>query len=113
MRVHQTSRQQYIFLGVLLVVLIVAESAALHAIFTTRYPGANDFFVRWLGGRELLLNGTNPFDQSVAEKAQRAMFGRLTTPQDKDEAYFAYPLYTLYFFWPLSLLPYAWLKRSG
>ena len=67
---------------------VVAESFVVYVVFTSRFPGGNDFFVRWLGGRELLFNGTNPFDQSVAEEAQRAMFGRLTTPQDKDEAYF-------------------------
>ena len=34
----------------------------------------------------------------------------MTRPEDKDEAYFAYPLYTLYFFWPLSYVPYAWAQ---
>jgi hypothetical protein len=91
-------------------ILIALQSFALYTVFTSKYPGANDFFVRWLGGREYLLNGTNPFDRSIAEKAQVSMFGRLTRPEDKDEAYFAYPLYTLYFFWPLSLLPYAWAQ---
>ncbi len=97
-------------LAVLLLVIIAAESVALYATFTTKHPGANDFFVRWLGGRALLLEGINPYDRTVAEDAQQAMFGRLTTAADKDEAYFAYPLYTLFFFWPLSLLPYAWAQ---
>jgi hypothetical protein len=101
---------QWLILAVLLVLLIAGESFALYTIFTSQFPGGNDFFVRWLGGREYLLHGTNPFDQSVAEKAQVAMFGHLARPGDKDEAYFAYPLYTLYFFWPLSLLPYAWAQ---
>lgn len=94
----------------LFLILVAFESFALYTIFTSKYPGANDFFVRWLGGREYLLHGTNPFDRSIAETAQRAMFGRLARPGDKDEAYFAYPLYTLYFFWPLSLLPYPWAQ---
>ncbi|MCB0193956.1 MAG: DUF2029 domain-containing protein [Anaerolineae bacterium] len=100
----------WLILAGLVIVLVALESAALYTVFTSKFPGANDFFVRWLGGREYLLHGTNPYDQSVAEQAQQAMFGRLTTPEDKDEAYFAYPLYTLYFFWPLSLLPYAWAQ---
>jgi hypothetical protein len=99
-----------LILGVLGLILVAAQSFALYTVFTSKFPGANDFFVRWLGGREYLLHGTNPFDRSVAEKAQMAMFGRLAQPGDKDEAYFAYPLYTLYFFWPLSLLPYAWAQ---
>ncbi len=100
----------WIVLALLLGILIAAESFAVYTVFTSKFPGGNDFFVRWLGGREFLLNGTNPFDQSVAEQAQQAMFGRLTRPEDKDQAYFAYPLYTLYFFWPLSLIPYAWAQ---
>jgi hypothetical protein len=100
----------WVILGVLLIFLVAAESFALYTVFTSKFPGGNDFFVRWLGGREYLLHGTNPFDRSIAEQAQTAMFGRLATPQDKDQAYFAYPLYTLYFFWPLSLVRYAWAQ---
>lgn len=100
----------WLILAGLLLVLIAAESFALHTVYTSKFPGANDFFVRWIGGRELLQYGTNPYDRSVAEMAQKSMFGRLTRPEDKDEAYFAYPLYTLYFFWPLSYVPYAWAQ---
>ncbi len=100
----------WLILGLIVLLLIAGQSVAVYHVFTSKFPGGNDFYVRWLGGREYLLHGTNPFDRSVAEKAQRAMFGRLTRPEDKDEAYFAYPLYTLYFFWPLSLLPYAWAQ---
>ncbi|MDX1520740.1 MAG: glycosyltransferase family 87 protein [Anaerolineae bacterium] len=97
----------WLLLALLLAGLIAAESVAVYTVFTSRFPSGNDFFVRWLGGREYLLNGTNPYDRSVAEAAQQAMFGRLAQPEDKDQAYFAYPLYTLYFFWPLSLMGYA------
>lgn len=109
---HAASRQnlQWLVLGGLGLILVALQSFALYTVFTSKFPGANDFFVRWLAGREYLLHGTNPFDQSVAEQAQTSMFGRLARPGDKDEAYFAYPLYTLYFFWPLSLLPYAWAQ---
>lgn len=100
----------WLILGLLVILLIAAESFALYTVFTSQFPGANDFFVRWLGGREYLLHGTNPYDRTVAEQAQISMFGRLAQPGDKDEAYFAYPLYTLFFFWPLSLLPYAWAQ---
>jgi hypothetical protein len=100
----------WLILGLLVILLIAAESFALYTVFTSKFPGANDFFVRWLGGREYLFHGANPYDRTVAEQAQISMFGRLAQPGDKDEAYFAYPLYTLFFFWPLSLLPYAWAQ---
>ena len=101
---------QWFILATLVLCLVAIESFALYTIFTSKYAGGNDFFVRWLGGREYLLHGTNPFDRSVAEEAQIAMFGRIVGPEIKDQAYFAYPLYTLYFFWPLSLIPYPWAQ---
>jgi hypothetical protein len=101
---------QWLILAAVLLFLIAAESFALYTVFTSKHSGGNDFFVRWLGGREYLLHGTNPFDRSVAEEAQIAMFGRVVGPEIKDQAYFAYPLYTLYFFWPLSLLSYPWAQ---
>ena len=110
---RQSKRQPllvWVILGSLVVILIAAESLALHTVFTSKFAGANDFFVRWLGGREYLLNGTNPFDRTIAEQAQISMFGRLAQPEDKDQAFFAYPLYTLFFFWPLSLISYAWAQ---
>ena len=106
-RQRRRSYLPWLFLIALAVIIIAAESLAIYTVFTSKFPSGNDFFVRWLGGREYLYHGVNPYDRSIAEAAQQAMFGRLTRPEDKDQAYFAYPLYTLYFFWPLSLLPYA------
>ena len=108
--IRRQSTGQWVILAGLLLVLIAVQSVALHNVFTSKFTSGNDFFVRWLGGRELLQHGTNPYDRSVAEMAQEAMFGRLARPEDKDQAYFAYPLYTLYFFWPLSLMPYPWAQ---
>ncbi len=104
------SAVQWLALAGLLVILMAAESYALYTVFTSKFPGGNDFFVYWLGGREYLLHGANPFSPAVAEKIQLAVFGRPVQPGDKDQAYFAYPLYSLYFSWPLSLLPYPWAR---
>jgi hypothetical protein len=112
LRTRQTYRRRAILLAVI-VALIVLESIALYVGFTRQHPGANDFFVRWLGGREYLLHGVNPYNRAVAEQSQIAMFGRLTTPQDKDEAYFAYPLYTLYFSGHSACCPTPGRRPSG
>ena len=100
----------WLILAGLLLLLIAGQSFATYTVFTSKFPGGNDFFVYWLGGREYLLHGTNPFDPAVAEKIQLAVFGRPVQPGDKDQAYFAYPFYSLYFSWPLSLLPYPWAR---
>ena len=86
-RVRRLANQplaQWLILAALLLFLIAAESFALYTVFTSKFSGGNDFFVRWLGGREYLLHGTNLFDSSVAEKAQVAIFGRVVGPEIKD-----------------------------
>ena len=75
----------WLILAALLLVLIAAESYAVYTVFTSKFASGNDFFVRWLGGREYLLHGVNPYDPAVAEKAQLAMFGRLAQAGDKDQ----------------------------
>jgi hypothetical protein len=100
----------WLILAGLLLLLVAGQSFAIYSVFTSKFPGGNDFFVYWLGGREYMLHGTNPFDPAVAEKIQLAVFGRPIQPGDKDQAYFAYPFYSLYFSWPLSLLPYPWAR---
>ena len=88
MRPINRASTQFTVLIMVLCLLLAAESFALYTVFTSKFPGGNDFFVRWLGGRELLLHGVNPFDRSVAELAQQAMFGRIVGPEIKDQAYF-------------------------
>lgn len=93
-------------LGLLLLLLFAADSYAMYAVFSSRFPGAADFFPRWFGGRVLLLEGRNPYDREVALEAQLGLFGRYTEPWE-DQVAFAYPLYILFLFWPLVYLPYA------
>ncbi|MBE7550232.1 MAG: DUF2029 domain-containing protein [Anaerolineales bacterium] len=93
-------------LGLLLLLLFAADSYAMYAVFSSRFPGAADFFPRWFGGRVLLLEGRNPYEREVALEAQLGLFGRYTEPWE-DQVAFAYPLYTLFLFWPLVYVPYA------
>ncbi len=78
----------------------------MYEVFASRFPGAADFFPRWYGGRALLLEGRNPYDREVALEAQLGLFGRYTAPWE-DQVAFAYPLYTLFTFFPLVYVPYA------
>lgn len=93
-------------LGLLLFVLFAADSYAMYVVFSSRFPGAADFFPRWFGGRVLLLEGRNPYDREVALEAQLGLFGRHTESWE-DQVAFAYPLYILVLFWPLIFIPYA------
>jgi hypothetical protein len=84
----------------LLGVLFALGSVAVYALFTTRFPGGNDFYSRWVGGCLLLREGMNPYSDAVTLRIQEGMYGRPAYP-DEDKVAFAYPLYSLLFFWPL------------
>ncbi len=88
--------------------LMAGEAVALHR-YALVAPGTADFFARWYGGKELVLRGRNPYNREIDLEAQLAMFGRYTRP-DEDQVNFAYPLYTVYFFWPLTFVPYPWAQ---
>jgi hypothetical protein len=90
-------------------ILMAIESVMVYQIYATRFPGTADFFARWYGARELVLRGRNPYDRKIEMEAQEAMFGRQTRP-DEDQVNFAYPLYTIFLFWPLTLTSYAWAQ---
>jgi hypothetical protein len=84
----------------LLGMLFVLGSVAVYALFTTRFPSGNDFYSRWVGGCVLLREKMNPYSDAVTLRIQEGMYGRPAHP-DEDQVAFAYPLYSLLFFWPL------------
>ncbi len=92
-------------LVVLLAVVLGLDAHATYVVFTSKIPGANDFYSRWAGGRLFLLEGLNPYSEEATLRIQQGMYGRLARP-DEDQVAFAYPMYTLYLFFPLSYLPY-------
>ncbi|OQY34817.1 MAG: hypothetical protein B6243_05260 [Anaerolineaceae bacterium 4572_5.2] len=100
--------KQWLIITLLLLFLMAAESAAMHR-YALVAPGTADFFARWYGGKELVLHERNPYDREIELEAQQAMFGRHTRP-DEDQVNFAYPLYTIYLFLPLTLVPYSWAQ---
>jgi hypothetical protein len=68
--------------------------------FTSEHPGANDFYPRWVGGCALLREGMNPYSEAVTLRIQEGTYGRPALPEE-DQVAFAYPLYSLLFFFPL------------
>jgi len=97
--------------GIFVLALIAAETYLVHQIYAARFPGTADFFARWYGARELVLRDRNPYEREIELEAQMAMFGRHTAPEE-DQVNFAYPLYTIYLFWPLTFMPYSWAQAT-
>jgi len=98
----------WILISALLLGIFAVEVFALHG-YAVESPGTADFFARWYGGKELVLHGRNPYDREIDLEAQKIMFGRYSRP-DEDQVNFAYPLYTVYLFWPLTFVRYAWAQ---
>src|SRR3954468_24012882 len=76
----------------------------------------SDLYPRWVGARELLLHGTNPYGEEVTRQIQQGYYGRVLDPQraddPKDEQRFAYPVYVVFLLAPTITLPFG-VVRSG
>jgi len=71
----------------------------------------SDLYPRWLGARELLRNGRDPYGPEVTREIQAGYYGRPLderNPYDpKDEVGFAYPLYIVFLLVPTVFLPFS------
>ncbi|MEA3377010.1 MAG: glycosyltransferase family 87 protein [Chloroflexota bacterium] len=83
--------------------VLAGQSWATYRFFTSRFPGANDFYARWANGCALIWTGESPYSEEVTRRAQIGMYGRPARPGE-DLAAFSYPLYALFFFWPLCFI---------
>src|SRR5437870_13670263 len=70
----------------------------------------SDLYPRWLGARELLLQGRDPYSREITREIQVGYYGRLvdaTRPNDpKDQQGFAYPVYVVFLLAPTVCLPF-------
>lgn len=76
-----------------------------------------DLYPRWVGTRELLLNGRNPYGKEVSHDIQMAFYGHpIEQTYDKpeseiiDEQRFAYPLYVVFLLAPTIYADFATLQ---
>jgi glycosyl transferase family 87 len=84
----------------------------------------SDLYPRWLGARELLLDGRDPYSAEVTREIQKGFYGRPLDPANPshpiDQAAFAYPLYVVFLLAPSVTLPFGlvaevfrWLSLFG
>jgi hypothetical protein len=71
----------------------------------------SDLYPRWLGARELLLRGRNPYSAEITREIQQGYYGRPLDParagDPKDEQGFAYPAYVVFLLAPTVRLPFG------
>ena len=64
----------------------------------------SDLYPRWLGARELLIHGRDPYSPEVTREIQRGYYGREIDParpnDPKDQVGFAYPIYVVFLLAP-------------
>ncbi len=75
---------------------------------------SSDLFPHWLGTRELLLHGRDPYSQEITREIQRGYYGRpidsSRAPDPIDEQRFAYPLFVVFLLAPTISLPFTLVK---
>src|SRR5581483_10563548 len=90
-------------------VLIPFQRAQAAAHGTPR-GNLSDLYPRWLGARELLLHGRDPYGPDVTREIQVGYYGRALDPSRpgdlKDQQGFAYPLYVAFLLAPTIRLPF-------
>jgi hypothetical protein len=71
----------------------------------------SDLYPRWLGARELLRHGRNPYSREITREIQVGYYGReldANRPGDpKDQQGFAYPVYVAFLLAPTIASPFA------
>jgi hypothetical protein len=88
-----------------------APAYTAHALSVNRPIGNNsDLYSWWLGARELLLHGRNPYSAEVTREIQTGYYGRPLDPAKPgdpiDQMAFAYPLYAIFLLAPTVTLPF-------
>jgi len=70
----------------------------------------SDLYPRWLGARELLRHGRNPYSLEITREIQQGYYGRPLDPvrpnDPKDQQGFAYPVYVVFLLAPSVDLPF-------
>jgi hypothetical protein len=76
----------------------------------------SDLYPRWLGARELLLRGRDPYSPAVTREIQQGYYGRALDPartgDPKDQQGFAYPPYVVFCLAPTVHLPFEMVRKG-
>lgn len=76
----------------------------------------SDLYPRWIGARELLLHGRDPYSAEVTREIQAGYYGRPLDPSrpydPRDQAGFAYPVYVVFCLAPTIGLPFAIVQKG-
>ncbi len=90
--------------------ILRAQQVADAAVHNRPRGNLSDLYPRWLGARELLRHGRNPYSDEITREIQQGYYGRPldpTRPDDpKDRQGFAYPVHVVFLLAPTVGLPF-------
>ncbi|MCC7447067.1 MAG: DUF2029 domain-containing protein [Anaerolineae bacterium] len=98
-----------LILALMLVAFLAFDSWVTYQYFTSKFPGANDFYSRYGGARAFWVDRLDPYGDQASLQIQMGIYGRVAGPSE-DPGYFAYPFYTVFLVGPLTVLPYPWAE---
>lgn len=108
--VMQMNMKRFTAVTLLLLLLFVISVWGFHESFTSKVPGANDFYPRWRGTQLYWQEGVDPYSQTATEAIQRDMYGGRLAYDTEDQVLFVYPFYIVFFLWPLTSTDYSWVQ---
>jgi len=90
---------------------ILAPADAVAVLAARRPIGNNsDLYPRWLGARELLLRGRDPYSPEITREIQAGFYGRPLNPENPADPVaqeaFVYPIYVVFMLAPSVGLPF-------
>ncbi len=96
--------------------IVIPHQTADAALHGRPRGNLSDLYPRWLGARELLLRGRDPYSVDITREIQTGYYGRPLDPSrsedPKDEQRFAYPVYVAFILGPTIGLPFAIVQKS-
>jgi Glycosyltransferase family 87 len=80
------------------------------------FGNRSDLYPQWLGAKELLLHGRDPYSSEVTREIQQGYYGRPLDParpgEPKDQQGFAYPVYVAFYLAPTVHLPFQIVRKG-
>lgn len=103
-RYKKIAVSQYLIVGLILVAIV--GFGLLSTTIMQRISFTDQFAIPWAAGRAWLLQGTNPYDQSVVQLAEEAVAESDYSAELPSGKVLLQPLINLFFYLPFSLIPF-------
>lgn len=103
-------KNRWLYISLFVVVFFVLLTVANYQ-FANANPGGNDFLVHWMGTRNFITEGTSPYSDATALKIQTMIYGR-AAQAGEHEMRVAYPLYSIFLFFPFAIIKNYVLARA-